>query len=158
MIVVMMVPMVMIVIVMVMPGARCIGASLGIERRFNRLDMPAQTFDHVLDHMVGANADPVAKQLHRQMTITQMPCDPHKFAIVMSVDFQQRFRPRAHPDHATTLQRQSISVAQPHRLGEVDQHFPPRFRCQNDTAAMAAIEIDQHLIGRIRPGTGRQNG
>jgi len=31
-------------------------------------------------------------------------------------------------------------------------------RCQNDSAAMAAIEIDQHLIDGVGPGAGRQDG
>jgi hypothetical protein len=154
----MVVPMLMIVVVVVMPGAGRVRTGLGIERRFNRLNVPAETFDHVLDHMIGANADPVAEQLHRQMAIAQMPRDPHKFAIIVRVNFQQRLRPGADADYASPLQRQPIPIAQPHSLGEVDQHFPPSFRCQNDTAAMAAVEVDQHLIGRVGPGAGGENG
>jgi hypothetical protein len=149
--------MVMIVVVMMVPSAGRVRTGFRIERRFDRLDVPAQTFNHVLDHMIGANSDPVAKQLHRQMAIAQMPRDTHQLAIVMRVDFQQRFRPGSDADHAAALQRQPIPVAQPNRLGEINQHFAARFRCQNDTAAMAAIEVDQHLIGRIRPGASGQN-
>ena len=92
------------------------------------------------------------------MPIAQMPCDPHQFAVVMSMNFQQRLRPRPHPNDAALFQHQAVTVAQPYRLREVNQQIGTSFRGQHDPAAMAAIEVDQHLIGRIRPGARRQNG
>ena len=57
----------------------------------------------------------------------------------MRVNFQQRLRPRANPNDATALQRKSVAVPQPHRLGKVDQQFLTRLRGQNNPPAMAAI-------------------
>ena len=149
---------IVIVIVMMVSGAGSVGAGFWIERRLDRFDVAAETFDHVLNHMIGADTDPVAKELHRQMAIAEMPGDADQFAVVMSMDFQQRFRPGANPDNAALLQGQAIAITQPHRLGKIDQQFLARLRCQHDAAAMAAVEIDQHLVDRVRPGTGRQDG
>ena len=83
------------VMVMVMSGTRSVGTGFRIERRLDRFDMSAETLDHLLDHVVGTDPNAIPKQLHGQMPVSQMPCDPHKFAIVMSVNFQQRFSGRA---------------------------------------------------------------
>jgi len=148
----------MIMVVMMMTRAWGVGTGLRIERFFNRLDMTAETFNHVPDHVIGPDANAVAEQLHRQMAIAQMPCDTHKFAIVMRVDFQQRFRPRAHPNDPAIFKHQSIAVPQSHGLRKVDQQLPSSLRGQHDSAPVPAIEVDQHLIDRIGPGAGGQNG
>ena len=53
----------------------------------------------------------------------------------------------------------AVAVAQPHRLRQIDQHLGARYRCQHDTAAKAAVVVDQHLIDLSRriPGAGRQD-
>jgi hypothetical protein len=147
-----------VVVIVVVTGAGGIGSGFGIEWRVDRLDMAAKALDHFLDDMVGTDPDPVAKQLHRQMTIAEMPGDADKFPVVMTVNFQQRLGPRADLDDPAFFKSEPIAIAQPHRLRKVDQQLLTRLRRQNDAAAMAAIEIDQHLIYRVRPGTGRQNG
>jgi hypothetical protein len=146
------------VVVVVMTGARGVGSGFGVEWRVDRFDMTAEAFDHVPDHVVGTDPDSIAKQLHRQMTIAEMPGDANQFAVVVTVNFQQRLGPRADLDDPAFFKSEPIAIAQPHRLRKVDQQLLTRLRRQNDTAAMAAIEIDQHLIYRVRPGTGRQNG
>jgi len=146
----------MIVIVM-MPNARRISPRLRVEWRLNRLNVTAKTFNHVLDHMISADSDAIAKKLYRQMAVAQMPCDPYQLGVIMRVNFQQRFGTRAHPNHAAILQRQPVAIAQTHRLRKIDQQFAPGLRCQNDPATVTAIEVDQHFIDRIRPGAGRQD-
>ena len=78
-------------------------------------------------------------------------------ALVVRVDLQQRLRPCAYPHHAA-IHRQSVAIAQPHRLRQVEQHLPALLRPQQDAAAMAAIEVDQHAVDLRRriPGAGRQ--
>jgi hypothetical protein len=147
-----------VIMVVVMPGTRRISTGFGIEWRLDRLNMTAEAFDHVLDDMIRPNADTVSKQLHGQMPVAQMPCDPHEFAVIMRVDFQQRFRSRTNADDTAVFQRQAVAIPQSHRLRKIDQQFPSGLRCQNDAAAVAAIEIDQHLIDRVGPRTGWQDG
>jgi hypothetical protein len=142
----------------VMTSTRSVSTRLRIERRFDGFDVAAEALDHVLNHMIGPDANAVTQQLHRQMAITEMPRDSHEFAIVMGVNFKQRLRACTDPNDRAVLQQQPIAVAQAQRLGEVDQQVMPGLRCQNDPAAVTAIEVDQDLIDRIRPGTRRQDG
>jgi hypothetical protein len=147
-----------VVVIVVVTGAGGIGSGFGIEWRIDRLDMAAKALDHFLDDMVGTDPDPVAEQLHRQMPIAEMPGDADQFAVVVTVNLQQRLGPRADLDDPAAFKSESVAIAQPHRLGKVNQQLPSRLSRQNDPAAMTAIEIDQHLIDWARPGTGRQDG
>jgi hypothetical protein len=119
--------------------------------------MTAQTLDHLLDHMVRPNADPVTQQLHRQMPVAEMPRDSHKLAIVMRVNLQQRFRTRPNPDNPAILQREPVTIPQAHGLRKIDQQVFAALGSQDNAAAMTAIEVDQHLIDWAGPGAGRHD-
>jgi hypothetical protein len=131
--------------------AGSISASLGIERRLNLLDMAAQALDHFLNDVIGPDANAVAEQLHRQMTIAEMPGDAHQFAVIMRVDFEQWLGTRADSNDATILQGEPVPVSQSHGLREIHQEILTSLRYQNDPASMSAIEVDQDLIDRVRP-------
>ena len=73
---------------MVMMRRAGVGAGLGIEWRLDRIDMPAEAFHHVADHVICTDAHAPAVQLHRQMPIAEMPGDPHHRVRVMRVDLQ----------------------------------------------------------------------
>jgi hypothetical protein len=107
-------------IVIVVTGARGVGSGFGIEWRVDRFDMTAEAFDHVPDDMVGTNPNSIAKQLHRQMTVAEMPGDADQFAVVVTMNFQQWLGPRADLDDPAVFKRESVAVPQPHRLGKVD--------------------------------------
>ena len=120
--------------------------------------MPAQTFHHLPNHMVGPDSDPIAQQLHRQMPISQMPGYPNQLGIVMRVDFHQVFRLRTDTNN-TRIRQQAIAIPQADSLRQVDQHLRPQQCRQNDTAAEPAVIVDQDPIGfaRCRPTTRRQD-
>ena len=118
--------------------------------------MAAQAFDHVPDHVIHTDADPVAQQLHRQMAIADMPGDAHHLALVMRVNFQQRLGSCADAHHATRVHGQSIAMAQAHGLGQVQQHLPALLGFQQDAATVTTIEVDLHTVdfaSRV-PGAG----
>ena len=149
--------MVVVIVAMVVMAAAAgrVGAGLGIEGGIDMIDMPAQAFNHFLDHMVEADADAVTQQLHRQMPVTEVPGDANQFPVVMGMDFQQRLRPGADADDAA-VHRQSIAIPQPDRLRQVDQHIRTALSPQHNPAAMAAVEVDQNVIDlpRCVPGAG----
>ena len=75
------------IVIVAMAGARSVRAGLGIERCVDLLDMAAETFNHVLDDVVGSDPDPVPEQLHRQMAIAEMPGDPNQMMRIVTPDF-----------------------------------------------------------------------
>ena len=142
----------------VMPTATGrVGAGFRIERCLDFLHVPAEALDHFGDHVIGANTDPVAEQLDRQMPVAEMPSDTNQFIVLMRMNFQQRFRPRSDA-HYTVLHRQPIAIAQPHSLRQIEQNFGTGFGRQNDPATVATVEIDQNMIdfmGRIPAASGQ---
>jgi hypothetical protein len=151
--------MVIIVMVMVLMSAAGICARFRIEGRLDRIDVPAETRDHVCDHMIGADTNTIAEQLHRQMSVAKMPGDADQFACTVRMDLQQWLGFRADPHHATVIDPQPVVVAQPHRLREIEQHLTAGFGWQQNAPTMPPIKVDHHTInflGRI-PGPGRQH-
>ena len=137
-------------------NARRIGPGFGVKRGLDPVNVTAKTFNHCADDVINTNADAIPEELHRQMPVSQMPCDPHKPGFVMRVDFQQRFRTRANRDDAS-VRHQPVTAAQPDRLRKINQQFAAGLRRQHNPAPMAPVKVDQHFINRAGPGTGRQN-
>ncbi len=50
-----------------------VGALLRIERHRERTPSRTQPLDHIADHMIGANAQDIAANFGREVTISQMP-------------------------------------------------------------------------------------
>ena len=130
---------------MMVPTTR-IRAALRIERRLHRVRMPAQAVYHVRDHVVGADPDAVAQQLHGQVAVAQVPGDAHQLRRGVGVDFQQRFGLGDHADDAAIVQAQPVAVPQAYSLWQVEQEFVARLGGQYDAAAVAAVEIDEYGV------------
>src|SRR5216683_2735822 len=83
---------VVIVMMMVMlaPAALGIGASFRIEWRVDAADFRAEPRHHVDDHLVPADAQTRAGDLHRQMAVAEMPGDTCKLRAVAAGDLGER--------------------------------------------------------------------
>jgi hypothetical protein len=153
---------IVVIVVMMVRRASAGGVSsrFGIEWRLDQLYMSADAFHHIGDHMVRPDPYAVPEQLDGKVAIAQVPGDADEFAVLVRMDLHQRFRLGLNTNHATIIQQKAVTVPQPHRLWQINQDFGACRRCQNDPAAVAAVEIDQDMVrfaGRI-PGAGRQNG
>jgi hypothetical protein len=146
-------------IIIVMLVSACVSPRLRIKRFLNRIDVAAETRNHFLDHMIGADTDAITEQLYWQMPVAEMPRNADEFTLVMCVDLQQWFRLGTNAHHQAVVQHQPVAMAQPHSLRQIEQHFTPSFGHKQDSATMPAVEIDQYAIGfpgRF-PGSGRQH-
>lgn len=120
--------------------------------------MAAKQLGHRLDHVVGTDSDALAKQLHREMPVAEVPGDPHHVGVVVRVDFGEPLRTCRHRDHAAAVEQQPIAVAKPRRLWQVEQDLATGLGHQQDAAAMAAVIVHQHTVHCARgvPGLSRQ--
>ena len=86
----------MIVAVMVvtvrMAAVLFVGAVFGIERCLDRRKAGAEPAQHVLDHVVAAHAQPIADDLHVDMTVTDVPGEPRQLVSIGSGDLDKRLR------------------------------------------------------------------
>jgi len=149
---------ILIIVLVVMVMTTRIGASFRVERHVNFFYVTAEAFDHAGDDVIGTNADAVREELYREVPVPQMPRNPDQFAFAMRADFHAGLRFGENPDSALTG-GQPIAVAQPDRLGLIDQQLLPALGRQHDTPTEAAIVVDQDAIDFLPgiPGAGRQD-
>ncbi len=68
------------------------------------------------------------------MAVAQVPGDADEFAVLMRMDFHQRFRLGAHVDDASVIQQQAVAITQTDRLWQVDKYFGrPRSSSQDES-------------------------
>ena len=88
-------PLVMIVAVMIaavrMAAVLFVGALLRIEWRLDRRQAGAEPAQHVLDHVVAANAQPIADDLHVDVAVADVPGEPRQLVSIR----RRRSRPAA---------------------------------------------------------------
>ena len=157
--------MLMVFLTMVMmAGARRVGASFRIKRRLNCLDVAAEACNHISYDMIDAYPNAIAQKLHREMPIAEMPRDAYQFAVVMRVDFQQRLRPRqvARNGDASEMRvrppkRWEHSSASTCTTGGPLNQLPdgPGARAAE---ALLSGRAAKRLLGRLRPFGGRAFG
>jgi hypothetical protein len=109
-------------IVEVMVVSAGVGSGFGIECRLDRIDLPGESLNHRSDHVIRADADALAEQLHGQVAVAEMPGDPRSLSGIRRSDLHERFGSRTHP-HDAAIDRKSVAIAEAHRLGKVEQEI-----------------------------------
>jgi len=123
-----------------------VSAMLRIERRLHRRKPRAEPAQHLLDHMIAANAQPVADDLHVDVPVADMPGEPRQFVTVGGGDFDQRLRPADDAHDAAVIEHKTITVTERRRLRQVEQEGRAALAGQNGAAAMALMRIERNLI------------
>jgi len=121
-------------------------ALLRIERRFHRRKAGAEPAQHVLDHMIAANAQPVADDLHVDMPVTDVPGEPRQFVAVGGGDFDQRLRPADDAHDAAVVEYETVAIAQGHRPRQIEQKGRAPLAGQNGATAIPFMRVEQNLI------------
>jgi len=156
MIMIMTVTMIAIVAVRMLP----VRALLRIERRLDRKKPRTEPAQHVLDHVIAANAQPIADDLHLDMTIADMPGEPRQLLTSGGRDLDQRLPPADDAHDAAVVEHETVTVPQSGRPRQVEQKGRAAFAGQDHAAAMPLVRIEQNLIdctGAI-PMAGRFDG
>jgi hypothetical protein len=135
-----------------------IGATFGIERRFD-LDHPrAQPLHHRLDDMIAPDTQAPGRDLGRQMAVAEMPGDPDQMLRVGAANLGQRFRRRDDLDQPVIVEHQRVAAAQHGGIFQIKQEFKPVRPRHRHPPAMAIVEIEHDGIGRrLVPAMGAAN-
>ena len=137
-----------------------VSALLRIERRFDRREPRTEPTQHILDHMVAANAQPIADDLHLDMTVADMPGEPRQFTASGGRDLDQRLRPADDAHDAAVVEHEAVAIAQSGRARQVEQKGRAALAGQDDASAMPLVRVEQNLIdcsGAV-PVAGRFDG
>src|SRR5690242_9644428 len=111
----------MLVIVESASGLGSVSAWLGIEWGLHAVNVTTQSVDHLLNHVISADADRVATKLHRQMPVAEMPGNAGEPVRARGMDLGQRLRAGGNAHHATIRQAQAVALLQPDRVRQIDQ-------------------------------------
>jgi hypothetical protein len=80
------------VIMAAMVAAPAVSAAFGLEGGLHLYKIRFEVMEHILDHMVGANAKNLVSNFSGQMPISQMPSEPHELIGIFMPDFDNRLR------------------------------------------------------------------
>ena len=114
----MIVVMMMAVIVAVM---LIVGAVLGIEWRVERRKPRAEPAQHLLDHVIAADAQPLADDLHVDVAIADVPGEPRQVVGISRRNLDQRLRPADNPHDGAVVEHQPVAIAQSRCLRQVEK-------------------------------------
>ena len=129
-----------------------IGAAFGIERRLDLDHAGAETLHHRLDDVVAADPQTLSHDLGRQMTVAEMPGDPHQMLRIVAADLGQRFGGRDHLDQSAVVEHQRVAAPQRHRVFQIEQKLKAARAGHRHPPPVAVVEIEHDGIGRrLRP-------
>lgn len=143
---VMLVAAVIVIMLIIVAVMMIVGAALGIERRVDGRKPRAEAAEHIFDHMVAADAEPVARDLHVDVTIADMPGKARQIVGVGRGDFDEWLRAADHTDDCAVVEHEAVAVAERGRLGEIEQKFGAVLAAQHHAAAMALMGIELNRV------------
>lgn len=141
--------------VVIMPmrcmAATGISSAFRIERRFDGDDARAEATHHFLDDVIAPDAQSLANDLGRQMTIAEMPGDPHQMLRIGAANLNERLGRRDDLDQPPVFQHQRIAATQRHGLFQVQQELQPARAGYRHAPPVPVVETENHRIGGFGP-------
>ena len=122
------------------------GTRLRIEGGGERAHRRAEAAQHLLQHVIAADADAIADDLHVGVAIAEMPGEPHEVARRGRRDLDQLFRLTADAHNGAVFEHQPVAVTQRHRLLEIDQDFRAFFGREHDAAPLTIVGVEDDVV------------
>ena len=136
----------MMIVIVTVAAVLIVGAMLRIERCFERREPRAEPAQHVLDHVVAPDTQPVADDLDVDVAIADMPGEPRQLVRIRRRNLDQRLRPADDPHDAAIIKHEAIAVMQGRGLRQIEQKPRAALAAQNDAPAMALMGIERDGI------------
>jgi hypothetical protein len=125
-----------------------IGATFGIEWRFDLDHARAQSLHHRLDDMVAPDTQTPRRDLRREMAVAEMPGDPNQMLRIGAANLGQRLRCRDDLDQPFIVEHQRITAVQHRGSFEIQKEFKPARPRHRHPPPVAVVEIEHDCIGR----------
>jgi hypothetical protein len=118
-------------------------SALGLEGRPYPCKFRSETKEHILDHVVGANAENIVLDFRRQMPISQVPSKAHQLMGVLVPDFDNQFRRGLDFQPPPIFELQAIAIGHRHRFRKIEKDVFALISSQANTAAMTRIKVER---------------
>jgi hypothetical protein len=145
-----------IAIVVVMVAVAAVGATFGLEGSLHPYKIRSQAIEHLLDHVVGPNAQNLVSNFGRQMSISQMPRKAHKLIRIFMPDFDNRLGSGLNLEPSPIFELQAIAIGHWDRFRKVEKDIFALIRSQANATPMARVKIKSESARRLflRPKSG----
>ena len=149
----MMVPAVVMAVMAVLPA---ISATFGLKRGVHFGELRAEAAEHMLDYVVGPNAEELLLNLRRQMPVSEVPSQAHKLVGIFVPDFYNVLRCGLNHQPPPILELQAISMGHCNGFRKVEKDIFAFIRSQANAAAMARVKIKGESASNVflRPVAG----
>jgi hypothetical protein len=135
---------------------RCdVRAAFRIERGLDGDDLGAEAREQRLDRWIAAEAQPIGEELHRHVTIAEMPGKPRQRGEIMRARLDQRFRLGDHFDQGAVVEHEQVAHAQGDGLVEIELAARSLDSGHRTARGATALEIEDDRIDDMtvaRPG------
>jgi hypothetical protein len=140
----------------VMVAVAAVSAAFRLERGPHFCKFCSEAMEHILDHMVGPDAEHLLSNLSRQMPISQMPSNAHKLIGILMPDFENKLCSGPNLQPPPILELQAVSISHRNRFRKVEKDIFALIRSQANAAAMARVKIESESARRLllRPKSG----
>ena len=122
-------------------------ADLRVEGGLCVSDEAAETDDHSFEHMIAADTQLVAEDLHVRVPIAQMPGEADEINCRMAFDLGKRFDRAVHAHNRSIVEDKSIAFPQHGCVRQVKQKTGAPLRGQHQASTMPIVSAENHPIG-----------
>jgi hypothetical protein len=128
-------------------------AAFRLERGLHLHKLSSEAMEHLLDHMVGPNAENLIANFSRQVSISQMPGKAHELMGIFMPDFDNRLRGGLDFQQSPVFKLQRIPIRHRNCFREVQKDIFALIGCQPNAAAVTQVEIERERASRffLRP-------
>ena len=132
-------------------------AAFGLEWGLNLSENCAEAGKHLFDHMVRPDTEGFLSNLGRQMTIAEMPCQPHKLARIFMPHLDNCLCGSLNHEPPPIVKLHTISIRHGDHLRKIKKDILALICREPNPAPMARIEIERESACGIllRPMPGR---
>ncbi len=123
-----------------------IGALLGIERRLDRRKRGTQPAQHLLEHVVATDAQPVAHHLHVGVAVADVPGEPRQRVEAGRRDLHQRLRLALDLDDGAIVKHEAVAIPQRRRMREIQQKRGAALAGEHDPPTMTLIGVEHDAV------------
>jgi len=133
----------------VMMAIASVRASLRLKRCLYRGKICAKAKEHMLDHMVGADAKRVIPNFSRQMAVSQVPREAHELLRILMSHFDNNLGRSLNLEPSTIFKFQAISISHGNRFGKIEKDIFALICGKANAASMPRVEIESKRACRF---------
>jgi hypothetical protein len=127
-----------------------VGAGLGLERGLYSGKMRAEAAQHLFQHAIPPDAQPLAHDLNIGVAVADVPGEARKLLRTNRRDLDQRLALAGNQDDGTVVEHEAVAIVQHGRMWQIEQELYAALGGQHHAATMAPVGIEHHPVNHAR--------